>query len=138
MGGKPKPPKRQEKPAKYLTDELRVTKIPQPHGGALNSGGTPGHRGGSGRPPSALRARLTDSLLENVPILEAFASDEKYDPADRLRAIDLMGKYGPGTVKGISLDDVRERLHAQREVLQRELEPDVYARLVVALRAVWA
>ena len=31
-----------------------VELIPQPHGGALASGGTPGNKGG-GRPPSALR-----------------------------------------------------------------------------------
>lgn len=27
-------------------------KVPQPHGGALNAGGTPGNKGGTGRPPT--------------------------------------------------------------------------------------
>lgn len=33
----------------------RPAKIPQKHGGALNSGGTPGNRGGPGRPPDAFK-----------------------------------------------------------------------------------
>ena len=27
-----------------------MASVPQPHGGALNNGGTPGHKGGTGRP----------------------------------------------------------------------------------------
>lgn len=37
-------------------------KIPQPHGGALLSGGVPGNRGGSGggRPPDEFKARMRE------------------------------------------------------------------------------
>lgn len=34
------------------TGTKKPAKIPQPHGGALNSGGTPGNKGGTGRPPN--------------------------------------------------------------------------------------
>ncbi|CAN5706118.1 hypothetical protein BH23GEM1_BH23GEM1_00550 [soil metagenome] len=55
---KPKwPTKAAQKPAAELATKLAARKprlIPQPNGrGALLSGGVPGHRGGTGRPPSA-------------------------------------------------------------------------------------
>lgn len=34
--------------------------VPQPHGGALLSGGLPGHAGGPGRPKDEIRARLRE------------------------------------------------------------------------------
>ena len=54
-----------------------ITKIPQPHGGALNSGGTPGHRGGSGRPPHSIKRRFRDLAdLHGVKVLEDVMLDE--------------------------------------------------------------
>lgn len=48
------------------TKQSTITKIPQPGGrGALNSGGTPGNRGGTGRPPNWLRD-WCDDLLANA------------------------------------------------------------------------
>lgn len=40
-----------------------VGRVPQPHGGALNAGGVPGNRGGTGRPPDAFRIRM-QTILE--------------------------------------------------------------------------
>lgn len=37
-------------------------KIAQPHGGSLNAGGTPGNRGGAGRPPNWLKEWCEDQL----------------------------------------------------------------------------
>ena len=58
-----------------------VTKVPQPHGGALNSGGTPGNKGGMGRPPlrllEALRKVREDP--QNQEVLHRAAGDSK-DP----------------------------------------------------------
>src|SRR5438309_3227482 len=68
--------------------------VPQAHGGAVYSGGVPGHRGGPGRPPSALRERLRGSFEDRVSVLEAIADDEEGDPQDRIRAVDVLAKYG--------------------------------------------
>lgn len=68
-------------------------KRPQPHGGALNVGGTPGNRGGTGRPPSAVRARCLGSFDERIHVAEEIASSPAYEASDRLRALDLLGKY---------------------------------------------
>lgn len=69
--------------------------IPQPHGGALRNGGP--NAGGTGRPPSEIRKKLRGSFEDRVKVLEAIADDTKASPADRMRALDLMGKYGLGT-----------------------------------------
>jgi hypothetical protein len=89
--------------------------VPQPHGGVLRQGGT--NKGGPGRPPSAIRATLRQSFEERVKVLEAIADGEvayklrsdgekmsaadltKVIPsvADRLKAMDLLAKYGLGT-----------------------------------------
>lgn len=37
-------------------------KVPQPHGGALNSGGTPGNRGG----PGSFKKKITNSSLKTL------------------------------------------------------------------------
>lgn len=37
-------------------------KVPQPHGGALLTGGVPGNKGGTGRPPEWLREWCDDLL----------------------------------------------------------------------------
>jgi hypothetical protein len=69
-------------------------KIPQPHGGAIYSGGVPGHRGGPGRTPSALRAAFRESLATRLQIAERIADDDKASNGDRLRALEFMGRVG--------------------------------------------
>src|SRR5712691_8321660 len=83
--------------------------VPQPHGGALLDSGLPGHAGGGGRPSSALRERLRGSFQERVRVLEDIADDPKADPQDRIRAIDVLAKYGLGVTRELSVDEVRDR-----------------------------
>lgn len=89
--------------------------VPQPHGGALLPGAGGGPQPGSGRPPSELRERLKGSLAERVKIIEEIADEITHSAADRLRAIDLLAKYGLGTKEEITLvsEDVRTRLERQ-------------------------
>ena len=76
--------------------------VRQPHGGALLSGGVPGHRGGAGRPPSVIRERCRGSFAERLTVLEEIADDSEVPIRDRLKAIDLLGKYGLGTQRELS------------------------------------
>lgn len=73
-----------------------AVKIPQPHGGALNAGGTPGNSGGkpgrSGRPRSALRERAFGSFEERLAVLEKIADNDDAQDSDRIRAVDTIGK----------------------------------------------
>lgn len=57
-----------------------MVKIPQPHGGALNAGGTPGNKGGTGRPPNWLK-EWCDDLLADADAkaqVEAILKDNKH------------------------------------------------------------
>lgn len=112
--------------------------VPQSHGGAIYRGGVPGHRGGPGRPPSALRERLRGSFEQRIAVLEDIADDDQADPQDRIRAIDTLAKYGVGTLREVSVDQVRERLHRTLEVLREDLSPKQAAHIISRLRGIWA
>jgi len=47
----------------------------------------------AGRPPSAVRAACRDAFARRIPVLEAIADDSGSAPGDRLRALDLLGRY---------------------------------------------
>jgi hypothetical protein len=111
--------------------------VPQRHGGALYAGGVPGHAGAGGRPPSAIRERLRGSFEERVTILEEIADDPATDPQDRIRAIDLLAKYGLGTIREMTHDEVRERLRGTLAVIRRNLRTSQAERIVAQLREVW-
>jgi hypothetical protein len=46
--------------------------IPQPHGGALLSGGVVGHKGGPGRPPAQLRGDFRDVAELGIDVLRGY------------------------------------------------------------------
>jgi hypothetical protein len=79
--------------------------VPQPHGGAIKQGGNNGNRGGTGAVPSEIRERLRGSFAERIRVLEDIADHGRND-TDRIRAIELMGRYGLG---------VADRLEVQAE-----------------------
>lgn len=110
--------------------------VPPAHGnGLLRRGSLPGNTPGTGRPPSAIRERLRGSFDERVKVLEEIADKADASAADRLKAIDLMGKYGLG--KQVDADDVRGRLRTTLDLLERELPSDVFQRVYPLLKEVW-
>ena len=130
--------------------------IPQAHGGALLAGGKPGNKGGPGRPRSLIRERLSGVLdehgvntlteiltapRETVVTCSECGSETKVRPpssdADRIRATDVAGKYGVGTLREISTDEVRERLGQTLDLIDQTLQPEDATRLRNLLREVW-
>jgi hypothetical protein len=115
----------------------KAAKVP-PHGrGKLLDGGQFGNAGG-GRPPSALRELLRRSFEDRVEILERIAdgtetrtmvaSEGKLfevgpSHGDRIRALDTMAKYGLGTTRELTVEDVRDRLGATVHLVRRILSP---------------
>ncbi len=77
------------------------------HGkGLLRRGSKPGtNAGGSGRPPSALRAKMRGSLEARLHIAEEVADNPLAAAADRLRALDFLAKYGLGTKQEVTGED---------------------------------
>ncbi len=59
----------------------------------------------AGRPPSAVRAACRDAFARRIPILEAIADNSTSAPGDRLRALDLLGRYAGLLQAGLGEDD---------------------------------
>ena len=108
-----------------------------PNGGMLFTGGVPGNRGGTGRPPSVLRERLRGSFADRVNVLEEIADDPAMQTGDRIRAIDLMGKYGLGVTREVSLHEVQAKLQTTVNLIRETLASEVAEPLLNRLRAVW-
>lgn len=75
--------------------------MPEPENTAVNivnggrlKRGNPGNRGGSGRPPSEVRAKCLGSFAKRIKIAEQIADSKESSNADRLKALDLLAKYG--------------------------------------------
>ncbi len=117
---------------------------PQPHGGALRTGGT---KGASGRRPQAIRKRALAILAKNLDVLDHIASGATAEfvedgklvivtprPAERIAAVKLAGELGMG--ERVQVSDVRARLREQILII-REQETWTQAELLARLGAVW-
>ena len=97
-----------------------MEKIRQSHGGALNAGGTRGNKGG--RPPSKLRAMCRKMAGSRLQVLGQISSKKsKASDADKIRAVDVLLKYGVGG-SAINVADLRRALHEMSE-LAHEMFP---------------
>jgi len=123
------------KRTKSTAKRTAVAKVPQAHGGALNSGGTPGNAGGTGRPPSAVRAASRASYYDRIPILEQIADDPTAANPERINAIKTLGGFGLSG--SISVDDVRERLSATLAEIRAALPQAEADALVARIRPIW-
>lgn len=83
--------------------------VPKHGRGALLTGGKPGNRGGPGRPPSAIRKRCQDSFEERIPILEGFVDDENEKTSDRIKAHEVLGKYGSVDKIALAVEEQPEK-----------------------------
>lgn len=96
----------------------RVTKTRQPHGGALNSGGTPGNRGGLGGTPKSFAYWCRD-LVESDEAREQFkAIIRDKDHAQWLGAMKLALAYANGY--GLPV----QRVEAKDTTPQRQMTGD--------------
>ncbi len=131
--------------------------VPQAHGGAIrvgnpgNSGGKPGR---SGRPTSLIRRKCALAFANRVKALAEIADGKTVqrqrldgvetqteisaEVSDRLKAIDLLGKYGLGTVKEVSSEQVKERVQATLLVLRQHVSAETFAAICAELRPIWA
>lgn len=108
----------------------------QPNGkGALYSAGVPGNRGGSGRPPSELRAAARMELDVRIPLLGKFAGSSKEKTSDRIRAIEALARIG--LEESIGVADVRRALDATGELIRDRLLHEVADKLIEDIRAIW-
>ena len=142
-------------PDDLKTDATDVKLIPQEHGGALRLG-NPGNKGGPGRPRSVIREKLSGVMDEHgVGVLKEILTaprevtvtcdecgqQQKVKPpssdADRLRGVDIAGKYSIGVIQQIDAEQVRARLERTLDLIEEQLKPEDAQRLRGALREVW-
>ena len=115
------------------------TLVKPSHGwGMIRRGSRPGAVvPGIGRPPSAIRERLRGGFDDRVATLEEIADDPSQSAADRIRAIDLLAKYGLGALKEISTEQVQERLRETIALIRRRLPEAEANALLTEMREVW-
>ena len=86
---------------------------------------------------AVIRRCLRGSFAERVTVLEEIADDPNLDPQDRIRAVDTLAKYGLGTIKEISAEQVRERLRETLQVIRDALPDEEAVTIINRLRGVW-
>lgn len=85
---------------------VEVYKIQQPHGGSINSGGTPGNKGG--RPPAAIKRTARNMLDRRLPVINKMVGSTKLEPSVRIAAFRELARIGMDP--GIGVEDVRAAL----------------------------
>lgn len=132
--------------------------VPQAHGGVLVPGAGGGPQPGAGRKPSAIRELCRVEFARRIPLLAKLAdgvpvetvlktgnklkdvtrSSASADVGERIRAMETLAKYGLGTVKEVSVENVRERVKDTLGVIARHTSPDQHDAICAELRDVWA
>jgi hypothetical protein len=152
-----KPTAKRKSPAKPKAPAL----IPQPHGGALLTGGVPGHKGAGGRPPSEVRKMLEQGFVEAAPFIARIARGEcvsvrraqcekcghepdnsvefipqDVKPGEAVRAWEAQGKFSIGSIKTLhfeGVEGVQRAFDAVRATIRRILEPEQAETLITAI-----
>ena len=77
--------------------------VPQPHGGALlrGRGDWPG---AGGRPPSEVRKAMRLALEDRLTVLADIADNPASNAGDRIRALEVLARYGLGTSDTLTAD----------------------------------
>lgn len=108
--------------------------VPARNGGRLLAGGRPGNRGG-GRTPSEIRRTCREKFDKLVPKLDRIARAKLSKDSDRVRAIEVLGKYGMG--QAVSVEDVKACLRQTTEEIREFLPPDQAEVLLGRIRPIW-
>lgn len=123
--------------------------VPQPHGGALKSGGTPGNRGGTLR--AEVRRDALRLVAERLPLLAHAADGVAVEinsengmmrvvspsPRERTQALALLWHIADGSRNKITAHAVRKRLVAQVGAIREMLSPDLAEAVLSRLAEIW-
>jgi len=80
-------------------------------------------------------ARALGSFDQRIPVLEEIADNTQAADADRIRAVDKLGKYG--LADGISRADVRAALSDTVDAIRQAVDPAVADDLLATIKAFW-
>lgn len=82
-----------------------MSAAPNPTGKGLKPGAGGGPQPNSGRPSSEVRDRCKGSFWERIKVAEEIIDNPESMPSDRLRGLDLLGKYGGLTQVDVTSGD---------------------------------
>lgn len=84
--------------------------VPGPLGGMIRTGGNPGNKGGTGRPPSALRKLARDLYGEYLEptTRKIMDSENPMDAKTKVQVLDHYAKFGLGEAQQILADEMLE------------------------------
>jgi hypothetical protein len=72
-----------------------------------------------------------------VSVLEEIADSPEADPADRIRAVDVLARYGLGAASDVTVDQVRERLGRTVALIRDRLPADLAGGIIQEMRGIW-
>jgi len=121
------------KNARSKTPAKTPRMVTQANGGQLLTGGNPGNVGGMGRPASVIRERCREAFGSRISFLQRLADGKikqeiptrdgivkvQASPADRVRAMDMLGKYG--ALQVVTVDPPAGTLEAGEVLMSRIL-----------------
>ena len=70
-----------------------VATVPGRNGGRLNAGGTPGNKGGTGRPKDRIKAALSDDLEEGLQQIGEALRAEELTVAEKQKHMEVALRY---------------------------------------------
>jgi hypothetical protein len=92
-----------------------------------------GRREGCGRTPDKIREICARSFTKRIPILRRIADDDTKDDNVRLKAVDMLAKYGLGTTgeKKVTVQTMDQAIERLRQL---EIPEDLWPPMVLAYR----
>jgi hypothetical protein len=91
----------------------------------------------AGRPPSAVREAFRKAAGERLGVLTDIADGTKRAPGDRIRAVEVLARYGLGQLREASVEDVKDRLRETLAILREELDVETAHHVIDRLAEVW-
>lgn len=122
-----------ETPSETSSRVPAIAQRPGKNGGRLRSG-NPGNAGG-GRPPYQIRRSCREDFDELRAKLVTIARSRKAKDADRIRAIDVLGRYGLG--EHIDRGDVQKAVEMTAKEIRRFLPEEMAEALLSIIAPTW-
>jgi len=114
-----------------------IAKIPQPHGGALNAGGTPGNPGGGRRPDHIRQLAVDVGYEEAIPKLRQIINDPLSAPKSVISAcVAVLGLVPRKDEADITQHpQLQQLVRALREVIPRHCTPAQDEKIMADIQA---
>jgi hypothetical protein len=84
-----------------------------------------------------VREAFRKAAGERLGVLTEIADATDQPPGDRIRAVEVLARYGLGQLKEASVEDVKDRLRDTLAILRQELDAETAERVITRMAEVW-